>query len=352
MERAFLKNQMAQTPEMAPQDAVKLVYQAAFGCGHLLCGDCAAGVKKELSHTVAASGVPVCLRIGGGWCRLNLASEEVRSIPAERIAQMMRLSTARSRGGEAFLEEGLENLRALAQAGEAPFSAEALAAFLQSWDRAPLHHSAAYRSAYAPAYRVVAEDFGTLVPVIAETERRLAAQGRALVVLDGPCGSGKTTLAGALGELYHTDPIRMDDFFLPAGLRTPERLERPGGNVHFERFQEEVLDGLARGGDVPYHRYDCHSGELLPVTHRAGRVALIEGSYSHHPFFREAYEALGALRVFVNATEGERLRRLAAREPGRLNDFLNRWIPLEKTYFEAYDIRSGADIALQSQPWA
>lgn len=352
MDRAFLKKQLAQTPQMTPQDAVKLVYQAAFGCGHLLCGDCAAGVAGELSRTPVRPGAAACRPIGGGWCRLNLACGEVHGIPAERIAQMMRLSAARSRGGEAFLKEGLEALRVLAQAGETPFSAGALAAFLRSWDRMPLHHSAAYRAAYAPAYRVVAEDFGTLALVIAQTERHLAARERALVVLDGPCGSGKTTLAGALGELYHTDPIRMDDFFLPPDLRTPERLGRPGGNVHFERFRQEVLGGLLRGGDVAYRRYDCQSGAWLPATHPTGPVTLIEGSYSHHPFFRETYEALGALRVFVHATEGERLRRLAARDPQRLPAFLNRWIPLEKTYFEAYDIRSGADIVLQSQPWA
>ena len=51
MDRAFLKKQLAQTPQMTPQDAVKLVYQAAFGCGHLLCEECAAGVAGELSRT-------------------------------------------------------------------------------------------------------------------------------------------------------------------------------------------------------------------------------------------------------------------------------------------------------------
>ena len=79
---------------------------------------------------------------------------------------------------------------------------------------------------------------------------------------------------------------------------------------------------------------------------------MIEGSYSHHPAFAEAYAELDALRIFVCAAEEERLRRLRAREEERFFTFQTRWIPLEKSYIEAYDIKSGADIALESQPWA
>ena len=79
---------------------------------------------------------------------------------------------------------------------------------------------------------------------------------------------------------------------------------------------------------------------------------VIEGSYSHHPAFAEAYGALDALRIFVHTAEEERMERLRAREGERIFTFETRWIPLEKSYLEAYDIKSGADIALESQPWA
>lgn len=338
---------------MEPVDAVKLVYQSAFGCGHLLSGDCAGRVEEELAQTAPCVGVPVFTPIGGGMCRLNLAAPAVGELPPERIAGMMRVTMAQSLGGEAAMAAGLEALRELARAGETPFSEESLEAFLGDWDgRTPVSHSAAYRLAYAPAYRVVREDLGTLVPAAAEIERRLSEEGRALAVLDGPCGSGKSTLADALAALYHTQPIRMDDFFLPPAMRTAERLRQPGGNVHYERFRDEVLAGLTRGGDVSYRRYDCQSGAWVDRLHRAAPVAVIEGSYSHHPAFAEAYAELDALRIFVCAAEEERLRRLRAREEERFFAFQTRWIPLEKSYIEAYDIKSGADIALESQPWA
>ena len=353
MIEALLKKRMAETPHMEPVDAVKLVYQSAFGCGHLLTADCAREVARELADTPVRADAPAFTPIGGGLCRLNLAAPAVHALPADRIAAMMRLTMEGPLGGEARLSRGLEALEALALAGEAPFCAGALAAFLGAWrDRAPVRHSEAYRAAYAPAYRVVREDFGTLAPVIARAERRLAARGGALVVIDGPCGSGKTTLGDALAALYGTQPIRMDDFFLPPELRTPARLAQPGGNVHFERFRDEVLAGLLRGGNVAYRRFDCGSGGWRPREHRAGPLTVIEGSYSHHPAFCEAYRALGALRVAVTAEPDERLRRLRARDPARFSAFVDRWIPLEKTYFEAYDILSGADIVLESQPWA
>ena len=182
----------------------------------------------------------------------------------------------------------------------------------------------------------------------------VALFGLAAYNVYGPKGGNAdaASLADALAALYHTRPIRMDDFFLPPAMRTEERLMQPGGNVHYERFRDEVLAGLMRGGDVSYRRYDCQSGAWLERVHRAAPVAVIEGSYSHHPAFAEAYAALDALRIFVYTAEEERIKRLREREGERFFTFQTRWMPLEKSYIEAYDIKSGADIALESQPWA
>jgi len=59
----------------------------------------------------------------------------------------------------------------------------------------------------------------------------LASQERVIVAIDGRCGSGKTTLAALIAKEFDCSVFHMDDFFLPPGLRTPERLGEPGGNV-------------------------------------------------------------------------------------------------------------------------
>lgn len=206
-------------------------------------------------------------------------------------------------------------------------------------------------SAPVPVQDNCALDMQLLAPVIQAIDGRLSREGRAVVALDGMCGAGKTTLAARLGERYATAPIHMDDFFLPFALRTPQRLATPGGNVHYERFLQQVLNGLLRGEEVRYQRFDCATGALAPCVRAPAAVTVIEGSYSHHPAFTQAYRELCALRVFVGVDEREQLERLRLRAPEKLERFQSLWIPLEKSYFQAYDIMRGADIALMSQPW-
>ena len=78
---------------------------------------------------------------------------------------------------------------------------------------------------------MVSSDFAVLLPLLSAIEDRIAQGKPALAVLDGPCGSGKTTLAEKLSRLYGAPTVHMDDFFLPPELRTPERL-RPARREH------------------------------------------------------------------------------------------------------------------------
>ena len=350
MNEPLLKMHFAQTPQMEPQDAVKLAYQSAFGCGHLLPAQdvCERMIQNEIAST-SEEDAAVFTPIGNGLCRLNLTSAPVRALGCGMIARMMRVSdeTVRERGdNDARFEEALRLIQALAQRGEAPFSAQDFQAYLADY-RAQgcpvVSHTPAYREAFRPAYRVVLSDLAMLVQVLLEDA--------SLIVVDGPCGSGKSTLGGLLARLYHTEPVPMDDFFLPFDMRTPERLAQPGGNVHYERFRQEVLDRFERGKPVCWNLFSCSDGTLIPRELPAADVTVIEGSYSHHPYFRQALDRLNALLVFVNVDEKEQLRRIAQRDPKLLHMFETRWIPLEKNYFEAYDIQGTADVVFKSMPW-
>ena len=348
MNKGLLKKRLEEAPRMEPQDAVKLAFQSAFGCGHLMPSheQGVAMLESELAQTPVRP-VPACTPIGNGLCRLNLASAEVRELGAEMIWRMMLATEKRvaaREGNERRYGETVRLMGELAQGGEAPFSAKALETYLEAYHAQglrPVSHTPCYREAYQPAYRVVLEDCALLLPVIKRLE-----EGCALAVFDGPCGSGKTTLGTLLAEMYETQPIPMDDFFLPPEMRTPERLREPGGNVHRERFAEEVLSRLPQ--ERRWQRFDCGSFEMHERSLPWARITVIEGSYSHHPSFAKAYERLGALRVFVDVEEREQLRRIAKRDPELVSMFQSRWIPLEKNYFQAYDIRSGADVIIQS----
>ena len=123
MNTLLLKKHFENAPRMEPQDAVKLAYQSAFGCGHLLPAQetCARMIETEMAAIAEDENEWPFTLIGNGLCRLNLASPPVRALGAEMIARMMQASDEvvrkRNDNSERF-EEALSLVEALAQAGE------------------------------------------------------------------------------------------------------------------------------------------------------------------------------------------------------------------------------------------
>ena len=177
-------------------------------------------------------------------------------------------------------------------------------------------------------------------------DRTRAANARALIAIDGRCGSGKTTLAAQLAKRYGCPVIHMDDFFLRPEQRTPERLATPGENIDHERFLAEVLLPLRQNGRCVYRPFCCATqtpGEEIEVV--CDSLCLIEGSYACHPLLREQYDA----RIFLTVTLEEQLRRIEQRSgQAAAAVFKKKWIPLEEAYFDAFDIAARCDIQLHT----
>lgn len=181
-------------------------------------------------------------------------------------------------------------------------------------------------------------------PILAALEA-VSAQDRLVIALDGPCGSGKTTLAGVLTRLLDAACVHMDDFHLPHAQKTPGRLSQPGGNSDRDRFLREVLLPWKRGDVVAYQPYDCMQDVLrTPVPLSAKRILIIEGSYSHHP----ELAAHTDLQVFLQIDRQEQLRRLAQRDPAKLPMFTARWIPLEDAYFAAFQLPAPGAVVIHN----
>ena len=66
-----------------------------------------------------------------------------------------------------------------------------------------------------------------------------------LVGIDGPCASGKTTLAKKLADEIGAQVIHIDDFFLPVKKRTADSLNTIGGNIDATRFANEISRGIS-----------------------------------------------------------------------------------------------------------
>lgn len=182
--------------------------------------------------------------------------------------------------------------------------------------------------------------------IIAVMEEQLKTKPRILVAIDGSCASGKTTLAEKLAQSVDCNVFHMDDFFLRPQQRTRQRLAQPGGNVDYERFREEVLTPLLAGKAVTYRPYDCGTGLLAaPVTVQPKPVTIIEGSYSHHPFFGDCYD----LRIFLMVRPEIREERIRQRPAFLQKRFFEEWIPMEQWYFQTFSIPENSHLVLQPQ---
>ncbi len=181
--------------------------------------------------------------------------------------------------------------------------------------------------------------------VIERIERVYTERERVFVAIDGPCTSGKTTLATVLQRHFGGNVLHMDDFFLRPEQRTPERFAEPGGNVDRERFEDEVLAPLAAGKIAQYRPWDCHTGDFA-ASHNVepARLTIVEGSYSMHPALRGYYD----LMICLTIDSGEQLRRLEARNPRMLQRFIDEWIPLENRYFASTETRTAADMIVDT----
>ena len=363
MNAEFLLETLAANPNTEAVDAVKWLFQSAFGCGHLLPQEhlCAAGIHEEMAQVHPNEATPPYHLLANGLCRLNLASPAVRVLPPTRIARMMQATQRHIPASVEFYEQSLTLLYALtAQHGAdspAPrlsFTFAALKACLDARKAdpyAPPRHSARYRKACRPAYRVVLRRYGEALPLMQAVEAQLAAKGRATLVLDGDCAAGKTTLAALLAALYDCNVFHMDDFFLPYALRTPQRLQTPGGNVHYERFLTQVLTSLAHNAPIRYEAFDCHTGDSRPLQVMPKPVTIIEGSYALHPAFDAVYDKLSAIRALLQVDAPEQEKRILRRNgAAMLTRFQNEWIPLEKHYLEAYHKTRADAMILRSAP--
>lgn len=180
-----------------------------------------------------------------------------------------------------------------------------------------ISHSAVYKKAYHPAYRVLHRDYTILLPVLFQINRLLKEKQRVTIALEGNAAAGKSTLAVRLAELYDANVIHMDDFFLPPSMRTAARYQEPGGNVHYERFQEEVLAPLAASVPFTYRVFDCHSAaysEKKAVSPKAHHI--IEGVYAMNPPSSHLLRSLQYLSIFRRRSRrGELLKETGRNYP-------------------------------------
>jgi len=332
---------------LQPRDAVKLTYQSTFGGGHMITDLAACANWIENEKQTAPFAAEAFEDIGSGRVRLHLGNPAVKELPSWVVAAVFAASARHGMGTSEDLEAKLAVLREETANGAFGFSLEELDAYLNEYKAAgcpAVHHSDAFREAYAPAYRVIDARYAPIWPLLGKLAELEEKNGRFTLAMDGMAASGKSTAAELLWEVFGGCVVHMDDFFLPPALRSPARFEEAGGNVHYERCEEEVMAPLRAKAPFTYRLFDCSVmdiGGFSDAIDPAGNV-IIEGSYSLHPVFGALPGEEGEKRhpadiaVFLRISpETQRARILQRNGEEMLQMFVNRWIPLENAYYTA-----------------
>ncbi len=335
-------------PLLQSEDLLKFIHHSAFGCGHLIADASAAEewLRQELD---SCGGEDHIESLPGGFCRVHLGVLKTLGVSARSFAQLFALSAEKEVPGPATAEELLTAALDMARDGLLPFSFDDFSAAAEKWRAAGYsaqHHSETFRHAYAPAYRVLHASHAALLPLLSAIDRRLAAQERIVVAIEGSAGSGKSTLAGMLQRIYGCTVLHMDDFFLRPEQRTPQRYATPGGNIDHERFLEEVVAPLTRGERFRYRPFDCATFTVSDghdITPAA--LTVVEGAYSMHPALGDYAD----VSVFVEIDQDTQRARIEKRNsPDFARRFFDTWIPLEQAYFAAYDPAARCEIHLKA----
>ena len=157
----ILREHAARYPVMEPTDAVKLIYQNEFGGGHLIRDreTCLSNLRREYAATPHDAAQALLEEIGNGLVRVHLSALSDSRLEALGLA-FIRSAAARQGCVDSFKRK-LALLRALCADGMFSFDLSSLDAYLSEYERAGfpmVSHSAAYRAAYKPAYRIVSAD--------------------------------------------------------------------------------------------------------------------------------------------------------------------------------------------------
>jgi uridine kinase len=169
----------------------------------------------------------------------------------------------------------------------------------------------------------------------AEAHPALLGSGR-LICIDGPAGSGKTTLAREVADVAGARIVRMDDLY-------------PGWEGLFDVEPEVLglLQPLSEGRTGTYRRFDW-TANAYAETHQVepATILVLEGVGSGNRAWRHLVTTL----VWVEAPEDVRLARGLARDGAGYREHWLRWMDDESRLFAQEDTRAHADLVFDTSP--
>ena len=157
-----------------------------------------------------------------------------------------------------------------------------------------------------------------------------------LVVIDGPAGAGKTTLANEIvGQLRTGEIIHCDDLYNGWADALTPTLEKHLG--------EWILEPLRRGAMPRYQKYDWYSGAYQEVVQVPNtRLIILEGVGVALPDVTE----LADLAIWIDIPPELGMERVLQRDGSEIHQQMLTWIEEQRAFFAQHHSRENCAIHL------
>ena len=344
MNKELYRQYFNRYPLSTIQDFIKYLYQATLGSAHLIQNveENYNYLLKEYENIKYDSNHILYERISEDLARVHLEAikKEDLKIFHALFMKSVEVSSSKEQLLEVFhqVEKGI-------QEEWIPFD-------LQDWkDKIKeyvdkgcpvVSHSQIFRDNYHPHYRLMKTEYLPYLECISKINQ---LKRPLIITIEGRSGSGKSTFAQLLSEVYDIPVVHMDEFFLQKEQRTQERLNEIGGNIDYERFYEEVIQPILNKKPFKYQIFDCSNmciNGSKEISFDLG--VIVEGCYSMHPKFEE----YSHLKVFMDIPKEIQKDRILKRNGEfMLKRFVEEWIPKENEYFDSFKIKEKANMIIQ-----
>ncbi len=184
--------------------------------------------------------------------------------------------------------------------------------------------------------------------IVPKIDNLLKNKDYIVIAIDGDSASGKSSLALSLFYYYKNEVnvIHIDDFYLAnqGNIDMNNINKMYDGNIDYNKLKEEVINNLSKT-TFSYSIFDCKNQVLNKekVVVNKKRIMIIEGSYSLNASKLGKYYDFS---IFLKIDKSLQIERLKNRNKNNFNDFLNKWIVLEKNYQEHYKIEKNCDFLI------
>jgi len=164
-----------------------------------------------------------------------------------------------------------------------------------------------------------------------------------LITIDGPAGSGKTTLADLIHDHLSSEGekvavIHMDDLY--------DGWEDPFSTLLTQKIDAILHDG-AMGKTLTIPQYNWALGDFGdPLLIAAPETLILEGVGSGQRSTRES----ASISIWVDAPHEIALQRVLDRDGEQLRAQMERWQKLEAEHFAHDETKSAADYQVKSAP--